>query len=154
MPQGAESGSVQTGHIGINVGDIGRSRDFYRRVFGFEVMTESYESGREFVFLGYDGRLVLTLWQQASGRFDSGRPGLHHLSFHVPTADDVRNAEARLRQMNVRMVYEGIVPHADGAASGGIYFEDPDGIRLEIYAPDAGLHGHGPTPGAPSCGFF
>jgi catechol-2,3-dioxygenase len=98
--------------------------------------------------------LVLTLWQQSSGRFDGGRPGLHPLSFPVPTIDDVRRAEARLRDMQVPLLYDGIGPHGEGAQSGGIYFEDPDGVRLEIYAPDAGQHHDAPTPGAPSCGFF
>jgi catechol 2,3-dioxygenase-like lactoylglutathione lyase family enzyme len=154
MPENGTTGRVQTGHVGINVSELERSRDFYRRAFGFEVMTESWESGREFAFLGFDNVLVLTLWQQSTGRFDGGRPGLHHLSFHVPTIDDVRRAEARLRDMQVPLLYDGIVPHGEGAQSGGIYFEDPDGVRLEIYAPDAGQHHDAPTPGAPSCGFF
>ena len=33
-------------------------------------------------------------------------------------------------------------------------FEDPDGIRLEIYAPTGAGDHAAPTPGAPSCGFF
>ncbi len=44
--------------------------------------------------------------------------------------------------MNVPFIYDGIVPHAEGAQSGGIFFEDPDGIRLEIYAPN-GAADHG-----------
>lgn len=145
---------LRTGHVGINVSELERSRDFYCRAFGLEVMSESRESGREFVFLGLDKTLVLTLWQQARGRFNREQPGLHHLSFQVPTSDDVRSAESRLRQMNARLIYDGIVPHGEGAQSGGIYFEDPDGIRLEIFALDAGQHRHAPTAGAPSCGLF
>ncbi|MES2462541.1 MAG: VOC family protein, partial [Armatimonadota bacterium] len=37
--------------------------------------------------------------------------------------------------------------------SGGLFFEDPDGTRLEIYAP-SGVEGTVPTSGAPTCGFF
>ena len=50
---------------------------------------------------------------------------------------------------------ERIVPHSDGASGGGIFFTDPDGIRLEIYAGD-GAHDHGAAPygEAPTCGFF
>lgn len=45
------------------------------------------------------------------------------------------------------------MPHREGAQSGGIFFEDPDGTRLEIYAKD-GASGAAPVTGAPTCGFF
>ena len=146
---------LQTGHVGLNVSDLSRSRDFYRRAFGFAVVHESAEPGREFVFLGDGaGRLVLTLWRQSHGRFEKARPGLHHLSFQAADADAVRTIERRLREDGVRFLYDGVVPHAEGADSGGIFFEDPDGIRLEVYSP-TGASGHeAPTKGAPSCGFF
>lgn len=154
MSVNAHNHSLQTGHVGLNVSDIERSERFYREVFGFQVMGKSQESGREFVFLADGQKLVLTLWQQGEGRFDKRQPGLHHLSFQVATVEEVKEAEGRLRGMSVPMIYDGIVPHGEGAQSGGIFFEDPDGIRLEIYAPTgAGAH-EAPTPGAPSCGFF
>ncbi len=142
------------GHIGLNVSDLERAKAFYRTVFGFELMGESHQDGRRFAFLGDGHTLVLTLWQQSAGRFERDRPGLHHLAFQVESLEQVREAEARVRALNARFLHEGIVAHAEGAASGGIFFEDPDGIRLEIYAP-TGLHGHAAaTPDAPACGFF
>lgn len=145
---------LQTGHVGLNVSDLERSERFYREVFGFQVMHKSQEAGREFVFLADGGRLVLTLWRQGAGRFDKGRPGLHHLSFQVGTIEEVREAEGRLRALDVPLIYDGVVPHGEGAQSGGIFFEDPDGIRLEIYAPTGAGEHKAPMPGAPSCGFF
>jgi catechol 2,3-dioxygenase-like lactoylglutathione lyase family enzyme len=146
---------LQTGHIGLNVSDLGRSRDFYTRAFGFRVVNESSEPGRAFAFLADgDGRLVLTLWQQSAGRFDAARPGLHHLSFQADGIDAVRAIERRLREDGVKFLYDGVVPHAEGADSGGIFFEDPDGIRLEVYAPSGAASHEAPTKGAPSCGFF
>jgi lactoylglutathione lyase len=144
----------QTGHIGLNVTHLPRSKSFYQGVFGFDVMAESQEPGREFVFLSQGGRLVLTLWQQSGERFDRKRAGLHHLSFQVEDMEQVKAAERKLKSLSVPFVYEGIVPHGEGMSSGGIFFEDPDGTRLEIYSPSgAGQHA-APTPGAPSCGFF
>ena len=35
-----------------------------------------------------------------------------------------------------------------------LIFEDPDGIRLEIYAPRGAEEAEAPIAGAPSCGFF
>lgn len=146
--------TVQTGHIGLNVTDLARSKQFYQQVFGFEVLGESQAVGRQFAFLGQDGMLILTLWQQSEGRFVTHQAGLHHLSFQVGTIEAVHAFEERLHALGTPFLYDGIVPHAEGADSGGVFFEDPDGIRLEIYSP-AGAHGlAAPVAGAPSCGFF
>ncbi|HLZ57299.1 MAG TPA: hypothetical protein VKR06_10155 [Ktedonosporobacter sp.] len=47
-----------------------------------------------------------------------------------------------------------MVPHSEGAASGGIFFTDPDGIRLEIYSPTGAGENPAPVASAPTCGFF
>jgi catechol 2,3-dioxygenase-like lactoylglutathione lyase family enzyme len=146
--------SPVTGHIGLNVGDLDRSVRFYGAVFGFDTLLVSGDESRQFAFLGTDGEIVLTLWQQSTGRFKPAHPGLHHLSFRVPDVEQVRAAERRLHALDVPFHYEGIVPHEDGADSGGLFFEDPDGIRLEIYTPAGVDGGPAPVPGAPSCGFF
>ncbi|HET8773111.1 MAG TPA: VOC family protein [Thermoanaerobaculia bacterium] len=142
-----------TGHVGINVTSLDRSHDFYADVFQLTRIGGSDDAGRRFAFLGDGERLVLTLWEQSDGRFDGRTPGLHHLSFEVASMDDVRAAEERLRARGATFAYEGIVPHREGAQSGGIFFEDPDGTRLEIYAKD-GTSGAAPVAGAPTCGFF
>lgn len=66
----------------------------------------------------------------------------------------MREYEERLRGIGAGFLYEGVVPHGEGADSGGVFFEDPYGIQLEIYAPSGARESEGPTPGAPSCGFF
>ncbi len=140
-----------TGHVGLNVADLDRSVDFYTRVFGWEPKGR----GDGYAFLGDGERLVLTLWQQSSGEFTTDRPGLHHLSFQVDTIDDVLSAETRVRELGLRLYHGGVVPHAEGKSSGGIFFEDPDGIRLEIYTGSgADAHQPAPTGDAPTCGFF
>lgn len=145
---------MKTGHIGVNVSDIARSKAFYTQAFGLELVGESQQEGKQWVFLGEDGQLLVTLWQQSSGRFEAGKPGLHHLSFQVENIEAVREAESTLRGMGAEFLYEGVVPHAEGAQSGGIFFLDPDGIRLEIYAPSGAGEGQAPGGAAPSCGFF
>jgi catechol 2,3-dioxygenase-like lactoylglutathione lyase family enzyme len=153
-PAPAGSSAFQTGHVGLNVTDLDRSKAFYQRVFGLDVVRESQQEGRRFAFLAKDGTLVLTLWQQAVDRYEAGRSGLHHLSFKVESIDQVRAAEQTLRELGATVAYEGIVPHAEGADSGGIFFVDPDGIRLEIFtASGAGEH-DAPVSDAPTCGFF
>ncbi|GAA3205953.1 hypothetical protein GCM10010486_90380 [Nonomuraea roseoviolacea subsp. carminata] len=66
----------------------------------------------------------------------------------------VRRAEATLRELGTEPLHGGIVPHREGASSGGVFFTDPDGIRLEIFAPTGADTAPAPTQGAPTCGFF
>jgi lactoylglutathione lyase len=118
------------------------------------VLSESGEPGQEFVFLAQQGSIVLILWRQSGGNFAKDRPGLHHLSFQVDSIEQVREAERRLRARGAVIYHGGIVPHAEGRSSGGVFFEDPDGIRLEVFtATGAGDHA-APHGAAPTCGFF
>ncbi|MFE9576134.1 VOC family protein [Nocardia sp. NPDC006044] len=145
---------LATGHIGLNVSDLERSVDFYRRALGFEQLGASADGERKWAFLGAGGRLSLTLWQQSTGAFSVETPGLHHLSFQVDSIDQVRAVEAVLREHSVRILHDGVVAHGEGAASGGIFFTDPDGIRLEVYAPSGAESAPAPSGEAPTCGFF
>lgn len=146
--------AFQTGHIGLNVSDLDRSKQFYQAVFGFTVTGESQQAGRRFAFLSDGQKLVLTLWEQSTGSFAKDRPGLHHLSFAVNSLADVQVFEERLKSLDARFQYEGVVPHREGGDSGGIFFEDPDGIRLEIFSPTGAGEQAAPVAEAPTCGFF
>ncbi|MFK0253497.1 VOC family protein [Streptomyces sp. NPDC090445] len=146
--------TLRTGHIGLNVTDLTRSLAFYRDTLGFDLLGEGTEEDRRFAFLGRDGELVLTLWQQADSAYAPAAAGLHHLAFSTDGIDEVRAYEARLRDLGVPFAYDGVVAHGEGAASGGIFFHDPDGTRLEISAPKGAEDAPAPTTGAPTCGFF
>lgn len=142
------------GHVGLNVTDLERSRRFYEAALGFDTLGQSEAEGRRFAFLGAGGDVVLTLWQQSEGSFDAGRPGLHHLAFRVPTIADVERAQARLRELGARFLHDGVVAHREGAASGGVFFADPDGVRVEIFAPVGADTLPPPPTDGPACGFF
>ena len=146
---------LATGHIGLNVTDLDRSRDFYQRALGLAVLGGSADDdSRRWAFLGRDGNVQLTLWQQSDGEFSPKSPGLHHLSFQVETIEQVREVEATLKALAVTFTHDGVVSHGFSAPSGGIFFTDPDGIRLEVYAPSGALDAPAPSGPAPTCGFF
>ncbi|MGP4012341.1 VOC family protein [Streptomyces sp. 4N124] len=146
--------TLRTGHLGLNVTDLDRSLAFYRDVLGFGLIAEGKEDDRRYAFLGTDGHLVLTLWQQAQQPYDSERAGLHHLAFEADSIEQVREYEAALRAYGVDFAYDGVVAHGEGAASGGIFFHDPDGTRLEISVPSGAEGAPAPNSSAPTCGFF
>ena len=145
---------LKTGHVGLNVSDLERSEAFYRAALGLQAMGGSREAGRSYAFLGDGDTLMLTLWQQSAGTFSASTPGLHHLSFEVESTQAVQEAQQRVRELGAAFLYEGVVPHAEGTTSGGIFFQDPDGIRLEIYAPSATTDSGAPSGESPTCGFF
>jgi lactoylglutathione lyase len=146
--------SLQTGHVALNVTELERSQAFYERVLGLHELSKGTDADRRWVFLARDGRLVLTLFQQSTGTFDTATPGLHHLSFQVESVEQVRAAEQVVRELGATVFHDGIVVHGEGADSGGIFFADPDGIRLEIYAPTGVAGNPAPSGEAPTCGFF
>lgn len=146
--------SLQTGHVALNVTELERSQAFYQRLLGLSVAGEGTDAAQRWVFLGRDGRLVLTLFQQSSGQFSAASPGLHHLSFQVADMAQVHAAEAVAHELGAPFFHEGVVAHAEGSSSGGVFFADPDGIRLEVYAPSGAEQSPAPSGAAPTCGFF
>ncbi|GHB23154.1 VOC family protein [Streptomyces umbrinus] len=146
--------ALRIGHTGLNVTDLDRSLAFYRDVLGFTVIAEGKEEDRRYAFLGEDGRPVLTLWQQADHGYAATGAGLHHLALEVDTVEQVRAYETALRAQGVEFAHEGVVAHREGAASGGIFFHDPDGTRLEISTAHGVEGAPAPSGEAPTCGFF
>ncbi len=145
---------LATGHVGINVTDLDRSVTFYRDALGFEPLAVHREGEHRYAFLGTGGTPRLTLWQQSDGRFSPETPGLHHLSFEAASIEEVRTVEAALKALGTEFAHDGVVAHGEGTASGGIFFTDPDGTRLEVYAPTGAQTAPAPTGAAPTCGFF
>ncbi|EPD60473.1 MULTISPECIES: VOC family protein [unclassified Streptomyces] len=146
--------TLHTGHVGLNVTDLDRSLAFYRDVLGFVLVAEGKEDERRYAFLGDGERLVLTLWQQAGEPYDGDRAGLHHLALEAESIERVREYEQALRAYGAAFAHEGVVAHREGADSGGIFFHDPDGTRLEISVPSGVQGAPAPHESAPTCGFF
>lgn len=131
-------------HLRLTVTDLERSRSFYTSLLGFTVAVESPEptdaettAMHALLFGGVvmiRGSLLLGLRPvaQAGDAFDENRVGLDHLSFGVPSRDDLDRA--------VALFDENGVPHGpiSELSSFGIYvlpFRDPDNVQLELTAP-------------------
>ncbi|WP_072682654.1 VOC family protein [Arcobacter sp. LA11] len=145
---------MKVGHIGINVRDIEVSKKFYINLFDFEIIAESKEKDKKYVFLGNNGELLITLWEQSNKEFSKTTAGLHHLAFVLKDLDELKVFEEKIEKFNIEKIYDTVVSHREGAESGGLFFLDPDRTRLEVYV-TKGAHTCKPaSDDSPSCGFF
>jgi catechol 2,3-dioxygenase-like lactoylglutathione lyase family enzyme len=82
------------------------------------------------------GNLLMGLRPMApdGDRFDPDRVGLDHLSFGVPSRDDLEQA---LGLFDSRGVTHGEITTLASFGIDVLPFEDPDGVQLELTAPTA-----------------
>jgi len=127
----------ELGHILVRVLDLERSKKFYSEVLGFHVLEEDPEHGGTFMALEGQSHCI-DLFQtkdlEAAEQQTPGLRGLGHIAFRVGSEDDLKDANASLREHGVE-----ILRTIDHVSQKSIYFNDPDGNTLEIYyeLPDA-----------------
>jgi catechol 2,3-dioxygenase-like lactoylglutathione lyase family enzyme len=97
-------------HIALRVTDIGRSRDFYMRHFGVEVLRQ----GPSNCFLGVGGNNFVAL-------FRSDTPGMDHYCYTIEGYDPDAAVET--------LKAAGFIPRR---AEDRVYFDDPDGLEVQI----------------------
>ncbi|OFJ53862.1 VOC family protein [Mycolicibacterium grossiae] len=132
-------------HVRITVTDLARSRAFYEEVLGFAVAAESPGDPDDPAVRNDPARLYggvvfqtngilfgLRPVADASDRFDSTRVGLDHISFAVPSVDQLDAVAERLADAGVE---HGEVTRLEDFGIAILSFEDPDGINLELSAP-------------------
>ncbi len=103
---------MTVGHIGINVNNLEISKKFYIALFDFEVIAESKEAGRKYAFLGNNGELLLTLWEQSDKKFSDSTAGLHHLAFVLKDMEELKSFEEKIEKLNIEKIYENVVAHS------------------------------------------
>ena len=132
-------------HVRLTVTDIGRSREFYRRLLGVDpVIDTSDQAGQPGVSedpARYYGGCIFPLGQglfglrpvaDAGDRFDSTRVGLDHVSLTVGSRADLVAAAARLDAAGVE--HGEVIDFPDSGLS-ILSLQDPDDINLELVAP-------------------
>lgn len=132
---GAPTGALH--HVEIYVSDLGRSAGFwgwFLGLLGYDPH-QRWEGGRSWKL----GETYLVFVQVAEGaaalRYDRRGPGLNHLAFHAASRDQVDEVTRTLRERGVRILYGDRHPHAGGPDHYAVFFEDPEGIKVELVAP-------------------
>jgi catechol 2,3-dioxygenase-like lactoylglutathione lyase family enzyme len=122
-------------HLSLTVTDLDRSTEWYREMLGFAVDSRvEAETFRRNRLRHPEAGIMLTLTAHeanAGGTFDERRTGMDHVSFAVPTIDDLHNLKALFEEKGVE--HSEVKPIASGAG-GMITFRDPDNIQLELFA--------------------
>jgi catechol-2,3-dioxygenase len=114
-------------HAVLFVRDLDRAVDFYRRAFGFEVISEMTGKAAFLRAQGSVNHHDLGLFASPSQtRPPLGTPGLYHLAWEVPTIHDLAAARATLAQ------FSALVGESDHGATKSLYGKDPDGNEFEI----------------------
>ena len=132
MPNYISTGAVH--HVTLTVGDVGRAREFYTGVLGFEVAGEFGPR----VLLS-NGGMILALGPPldparaaAGDRFDENRVGLDHLSFSVESRVELEQA---LRTLDERGIPHGEIVDLADLQIYVLMLRGPDNIQLELTAP-------------------
>ncbi len=107
-------------HVALAVSDQAASKRWYAEVLGLErAFAEEWGDMPAMMMRGSGG---IALFQ---ARPDGGRPFVSHVAFRVDRAN-FEAAQDDLRGLGISFEFQ------DHGASHSIYFEDPDGLRLEL----------------------
>ena len=131
-------------HVRLTVTDIGRSKEFYDRLFGWPAAVDNSarvdepgvrDSAEEFfggtVYQTPQGTLF-GLRPVGSTGFDADATGLDHVSFAVASRDDLEAARTSLAEAGIE---HGEVIDLEDAGIAILSFQDPDDINVELTAP-------------------
>jgi catechol 2,3-dioxygenase-like lactoylglutathione lyase family enzyme len=117
-------------HLVIRVSDVGKSREFYSKLFdflGFEVLDDSgdtigWTNGKTRFWIGAADR------EGRKHKHRIGDVGFHHYAFELRNRQDVDELQALLREMGATIVDPAGEYYDDYYA---VFFLDPDGLKLE-----------------------
>ena len=119
-------------HIAIICSDYAKSKDFYVNKLGFGVKQEIYREERDSykLDLTLNGEYIIELFSFPEAPVRPSYPeaqGLRHLAFEV---EDIEEALEELHQKDIKAEEIRIDPFTHRKFT---FFEDPDGLPLEIY---------------------
>ena len=121
-------------HVELCASDLAASVAFWGWLLGelgYELKNE-WDGGRSWI---RGPAYVVLKTAEADAPFDRRGAGLHHLAFHAYSREQVdRITDAVRDREDATLLYEDQHPYAGGYYAA--YFEDPEGLKVEVVAPD------------------
>jgi glyoxylase I family protein len=119
-------------HVAIICSDYEKSKDFYSRILGFEIIKETYRENRKSYKLdlkvGSHCQLELFSFPDSPPRPSYPEAtGLRHLAFAVADIQDT------VTELNTKGVKTEPIRTDEGTLKKFTFFSDPDGLPLEVY---------------------
>ena len=118
-------------HLVIRVSDFAVSRRFYDRLLSFLGFVEEWDLGTT---VGWNNGVTMMWVVEADQK---GRPhrtgdiGYHHYAFELGAREEVDELGAFLKREGVKIVDPPAAYPSYGDGYYAVFFEDPDGLKLE-----------------------
>jgi len=118
------------GHVVLRVTDCERAEQFYSGLLGLPIMARFNEQGMRMTFFtlgNHHDFAVMQVSGEGSSHAESA-VGLHHVAFKIgDSLDELREAKTLLEGAGVA------VDPVDHEVTKSLYFDDPDGNKVEVY---------------------
>lgn len=115
----------QTTYVALKVKELEPMRDYYQNIIGLNVRQESETEVR----LGTSVQDLVVLKHHPEGNSAPRQSGLYHLALLLPNRSALASWLRRFMSLGQKL--EGT---ADHAVSEALYFSDPEGNGIEVYA--------------------
>ncbi|HEY7479079.1 MAG TPA: VOC family protein [Gemmatimonadales bacterium] len=119
---------LRLGPVRLQIGDLGRSLDYYERVLGLRAIQRSGAGATLGAQSDETSLIELRLRKGAVPVPRRGRLGLYHFALLLPDRAALGRLVAQLEALGVR------IGASDHLVSEALYLNDPDGLGIEVYA--------------------
>ncbi len=125
-------------HLELYVHDLERSSEFWGWLLtelGYEPLQE-WDEGISWHPAGEPAGtyIALVLAPEGAADLDRRSVGLNHVAFAVASPAEVDRLTDALRRRGERVLYPDRHPYAGGEDHYAVFFEDPDGLKVEVVA--------------------
>lgn len=123
-------------HVELYASDLEASAGFWGWLLGELGYDEKdrWDGGRSWI-RGPTYVVLVAIDDADRHPFDRRAPGLNHLAFHAVSREAVDDLTAGVRERDdATVLYEDEHPFAGGYYA--LYCEDPEGIKIEVVAPE------------------
>jgi catechol 2,3-dioxygenase len=116
------------GHVVIKVRDHEMAEQFYNGVLGIPIQSRSEADQMTFFSLGQHHDFAVIAIGRDAPAPNADAVGTHHIAFKVAGIDKLREAKSRLEAEGI------VVAPVDHLVTKSLYFSDPDGNAIELFA--------------------